>query len=146
MQALVQLRRVPTLFVDYEDRWKSLKSKASKLLDVVSKKCLKIQAAAVRRHLKNMHLAEQARGPIFYLANEPFYSESEYVSREAKVFKMLKQRMIKQQEESKAREDSLLQRQLALEEMVKQQSELLKKQSEDITRMMGLIQQQQPNP
>jgi len=55
-----------------------------------------------------------------YLANAPFYSESEYVSREAKVFKMLKQKVLIQQEESKAREDSLLQRQLALEETIKQ--------------------------
>jgi hypothetical protein len=105
-------------------------------------KCLRIQAAAVRRHLR-MHLAEQARGSMLYLANEPFYSESEYVSREAKVFKMLKQRLIKQQEESKARENSLLLRQLALEDFVKQQSELLKKQSEEISRMKALI--QQPN-
>jgi len=60
---------------------------------------------------------------------------------------MLKQKVLKQQEESKAREDSLIQRQLALEETVKQQAELLKKQSKDITRMMALIQQQQqPNP
>jgi len=60
---------------------------------------------------------------------------------------MLKQKVLKQQEESKAREDSLLQRQLALEEIVKQKFELLKKQSEDINRMMALIQQQQqPNP
>jgi len=60
---------------------------------------------------------------------------------------MLKQKVLKQQEECKAREDSLLQRQLALEETVKQQTELLKKQSEDINRMMALIQQQQqPNP
>jgi hypothetical protein len=141
MQALVQLRRVPTLSIDYEDRWTCLKSKASEMLDAVSQKCLRIQAATMRRHLKNMHLAKQARGPILCLANEPFYSESEYVSREAKVFKMLKQKMVKQQEESKAREDSLLQRQLALEETVKQQTELLKKQSEDITCMMALIQQ-----
>jgi len=64
------------------------------------------------------------------------------------VFKMLKQKVLKQEEESKAREDFLLQRQLALEESVKQQAELLKKQSEDINRMMALIQhqQQQPNP
>jgi len=47
MKALVQLRRVPTLFVDYEDHWSSLKSKASDLIDVVSKKCLRIQAAAI---------------------------------------------------------------------------------------------------
>jgi len=110
MQALVQLRRVPTLSIDYEDQWSSLKSKASELTDDVSKKCLRIQAAALRRHLRVLHLAEQAKGPLLYLANAPFYSESEYVSREVKVFKMLKQKVLKQQEESKAREDSLLQR------------------------------------
>jgi hypothetical protein len=136
MQSLVQLRRVPTLYVAYEE-----------LLDTVSKKCLRIQAAAVRRYLRNLHLVEQARGPLLYLANEPFYSESEYVSREAKVFKMLKQILVKQQEESKAREDSLLQRQLAFEDFVKQQFELLKKQSEEISRMKELIQHtQQTNP
>jgi hypothetical protein len=110
MQALVQLRRIPTLPIAYEDRWTSLKSRVSELLDAVSKKCFRIQAAAARRHLKNIHLAEQARGPLLYLENEPFYSESDYVTREEKVFKMLKQKL----KESKAKEDSLLQRQLAL--------------------------------
>jgi len=148
MQALAQLRRVPTLSVDYEDQWSTLKSKASELINVVRQKCLRIQAAALRRHFRILHLAEQAKGPLLYLVNAPFYSESDYVSREAKVFKMLKQKVLNQQEESKAREDSLLWRQLALEETVKQQAKLLKKQSEDITRMMALIQQQQqqPNP
>ena len=60
---------------------------------------------------------------------------------------MLKEKVLKQQEESKDRENYLIQRQIALEETVKQQSELLKKQSEDINRMMAFIQQQQqPNP
>jgi hypothetical protein len=49
---------------------------------------------------------------------------------------MLKQKLVKQQEESKAREDSLLQRQMMLEEIVKQQAE-------EISRMKALI--QQPN-
>jgi len=147
MKALVQLRRVPTLSVDYEDQWASLKSKASELIDDVSKKCLQIQAAALKRHLRILHSAEQSTRPLMYLANAPFYAESDYVSREAKVFKMLKEKVLKQQEESKAREDYLLQRKLVLEETVKQQSELLKKQSEDIIRMMAFIQQQQqPNP
>jgi len=148
MQDLVQLRRVLILSVDYEDQWSTLKSKASKLINVVSQKCFRIQVVALRRHLRILHLAEQAKGPPLYLANAPFYSESDYVSREAKVFKMLKQKVLKQQEESKAREDSLLQRHLALEETIKQQAERLKKQSEDIASMMELIQQQQhqPNP
>jgi len=97
MQALVQLRRVPTLSVDYEDQWTSLKSKASELIDVVSKKCLRIQAAALKRHLRILHQAEQANGPLLFLAKAPFYPESDYVSREAKVFKMLKQKVIQQQ-------------------------------------------------
>ena len=42
MQALVQLRRVPTPSVDYEDQWSSLKSKAFELINVVSQKCLRI--------------------------------------------------------------------------------------------------------
>jgi len=108
---------------------------------------LRIQAAALKRHLRILHSSEQSTRPLLYLANAPFYAESDYVSREAKVFKMLKEKVLKQQEESKARDNYLFQRQIALEETVKQQSELLKKQSEDITRMMTFIQQQQqPNP
>ena len=67
MQALVQLRRVPTLSVHYEDQWSSLKSKASELINVVSQKCLRIQAAALRRHLRILHSAEQATSPIMQL-------------------------------------------------------------------------------
>jgi len=55
MKALVQLRRVPTISVDYEDQWASLKSKDSELIDVVSKKCLRIQADALKRHLRSLH-------------------------------------------------------------------------------------------
>jgi len=139
----VHLRRVPTLSIDYEDQWTSLKSGASELLNVVSQKCIRIQAAAVKRHLRVLHLAEKAKGSILYLANAPFYSELEYVSREDKVFKMLKQKVLKQQEESKAREDSLLQRQIALEETVKQQAELIKKQFADFAKLMVLFNQQQ---
>jgi hypothetical protein len=139
MQDLVHLRRIPSLPIVYEEEWASLKRKASDLIEAVSKKCIKIKAATVRRFLKNLQSAEQARGPKLYLENAPFYSEADYISREARIFKMLKQKLAKQQEESKAREDSLLQRQLALEEIVK-------KQSEQINQMMTMIQhQQQPN-
>jgi len=120
MKALVQLRRVPTLYVDYEDHWASLKGKASELIEVVSKKCLRIQAAALRHHMRILHSSEQSTRPLIYLANAPFYAESDYVSREAKVFKMLKEKVLKQQEESKARENYLIQRQIDLEEIVKQ--------------------------
>ncbi len=139
MQTLVLLRRVPILSVAYEDQWASVKRKASDLIDVVAKKCCRIQAAALKHHLNNLHSSEQSKSKLLYLANAPFYAESEYVSRETKVFKILKQKVLKQQEESKAREEYLLQRQLALEETVK-------KQSEDINHLMALIQQQQPQP
>jgi len=90
------------------------------MLNAVSQKCIRIQAAAVKRYLKTLHSAEEAQAPLLFLANAPFYPESDYVSREAKMFKLLKQ-----QEDSKAREDFLLQRQLALEEALKQQAALI---------------------
>jgi len=86
MQDLVHLRRVPTLSIDYEDQWASLKTRASDLLDVVGQKCIRIQAAAVKHHLKDLHSAEKAQAPLLFLANAPFYPESDYVSREAKMF------------------------------------------------------------
>jgi len=135
MQDLVHLRRVPTLSIDYEDQWASLKNRASELLDVVSQKCIRIQAAEVKRHLRALHLAAKAKAP--------FFPELDYMSREARVFKMLKQKVLQQQAESKAKEDSLLQRQIALEETVKQQAEVIKKQAEDFAKLMALLQQQQ---
>jgi len=142
MQDLVHLRRVPTLSIDYEDQWSSLKNRASELLDAVSQKCIKIQAAEVKHHLRALHLAVQAKAPLLFLANAPFYPESDYLSREAKVLKMLKQKVMEQQEDSKAREDFLLQRQLALEETVKQQAALIEKQSAEFAKLIALVHQQ----
>jgi len=127
MQDLVHLRKVPTLSVDYEDQWASLKTRASDLLDAVSQKCIRIQAAAVKRHLKVLHSVEKAQAPLLFLVNAPFYPESNYVSREANMFKLLKQKVLKQQEDSKARDYFLLQRQLALKETLKQQAGLIEK-------------------
>ena len=127
MQDLVHLRKVPTLSIDYEDQWATLKTRASDLLNAVSQKCIRIQADAVKHHLKDLHSTEKAQAPLLFLANAPFYRESDYVSREAKVFKLLKQKVLKQQEDSKAREHFLLQRQLALEETLKQQAALIEK-------------------
>ena len=143
MQDLVHLRRVPTLSVDYEDQWASLKNRAFELLDAVSQKCIRIQAAEVKRHLRALHLAAKAKAPLLFLENAPFHPESDYLSTEAKVLKMLKQKVIKQEEESKAREDFLLQRHLALEETVKQQAEVIKKQAEDFEKLETLFKQQQ---
>jgi len=116
-----------------------VKNRAFDLINEVAKKCCHIQAHAMRRHLYNLHSSQQLPGKLLYLTNAPFYANSEYVTRESKVFKMLKHKMLRQQEESKAREEYLLQRQLALEETVE-------KKSEDIQRLMALIQQQQPQP
>ena len=69
----MHLRRVPTLSIDYEDQWASPKNRASELLDDVSQKCIRIQAAVVKRHLRALHLAENAKAPLLYLANAPFY-------------------------------------------------------------------------
>jgi len=95
MQDLMHIRKVPTLSIDYEDQWASLKTRASDLLNVVSQKCIRIQAAAVKRYLKTLNSAEKAQAPLLFLANAPFYPELDYVSREANMFKLLKQKVVK---------------------------------------------------
>ena len=143
MQSLVLLRNTPFLPFVYQDSWCNLTNRALNFIDGVAQKCCNIQARAMRRRLQESHSSPQLQSKPLYLANAPFYAWSEYVTRDSKVFKMLKQKVLKQQEEAKAREDHLLQRQLALEETVR-------KQSEDIKRLMALVQQQQqqtqPNP
>jgi len=135
MQRLVQLRRAPTLSVAYEDQCATLKTRASELLNTVSQKCIKIQAAAVKHHFSTVHFAEEDQAPLLYLANAPYFPESDYMSREAKLFKLLKQKVLKQQEDAKAREDLLLQRQSALEAALKEQAALIEK-----------LMNKQPNP
>jgi len=127
MQKLVQLRRAPTLSVAYEDQWATLKTRASDLLNSVSQKCIKIQVAAVKHYFSAVHSAEEDQAPLLFLANAPFFPESDYLSREAKMFRLLKQKVLKQQEEAKAREDLLLQRQLALEATLKERAALIEK-------------------
>jgi len=48
------------------------------------------------------------------IANTPYFPESEYLTREARIFKLLRQTILKQQEDAKAREDHLLQSHLCL--------------------------------
>jgi len=109
LQRLVQLRRSPTLKVAYQDQWATLKNRASELLNSVSQKCIKIQVAAYMHHFSTMHTVED-QAPLLYLANTPYFLESDYMTREAKMFKLLKQKVVKQQEDAKAREDLLLQK------------------------------------
>jgi len=59
------------------------------------------------------------------IANTPFFPASEYFTKEGRLFKQFKQSVLKQQEEAKAREDELLQKQLALEAALKQKDDLI---------------------
>jgi len=124
LQRLVQLRRSPTLKIAYQEQWATLKNRASELLNVVSQKCIKIQTAAYMHYVSNVHIVEdQAR--LLYLANTPYFPESDYLTREARIFKLLKQKIVKQQEEAKVREDLLLQKQLELEAALKSKEDLI---------------------
>ena len=130
----MQLRRSPTLKVAYQDQWATLKNRASELLNAVSQKCIKIQTAAYMHHFSNVHTVED-QAPLLYLANTPYFPESDYMTRETKMFKLLKQKIVKQQEDAKAREDLLLQKQLELEAALKSKEAL-------IAQLMN----KQPNP
>ena len=89
LQRLVQLRRSPTLKIAYQERWASLKNRASELLNVVSQKCIKIQTDAYMHHVSNVHIVEE-QAPLLYLDNTPYFLESDYLTREARIFKLLK--------------------------------------------------------
>ena len=56
------------------------------------------------------------------IANTPYFPESEYLTREARIFKLLRQTILKQQEDAKARED---QKQLELEATLKMKEDLI---------------------
>jgi hypothetical protein len=134
MQDLVQNKRVIDLSSAYEEQWESLQKRATDLIASVRRKCIRIKTFAVRKFLKDMELAKKS--PRLLLTNEPFYSEADYMTREARMFKLLRQKMAQQQQEAKTRELELLQRQQALEELVKKQAEQLEK----------MMKQQQTNP
>jgi len=59
-------------------------------MNSVSQRCINIQAAAYKHRFSTVHLIEEDQAPLLYLANTPFFPESEYVTREAKMFKLLK--------------------------------------------------------
>jgi len=134
LQRLVQLRRSSALTDDYQGRWASLKARASELLDIVSLKCIKIQEAANIHRIKSVHLIEEDPAPLL-LAYTPFYHKSEYMTREGRIVKLVKEKAQKDQEAAKAREDLLLQKQLELEATLKRQEAL-------IAQLMN----KQPNP
>jgi len=135
LQRLVKIRRSPTLKIAYEDQWETLLTRASEPLHSVSQRCLHIQAAAYMHRFSSVLSVEEDQAPLLFLANTPYFPESNYMTREAKMFKLLKQKVVKQQEEAKAREDLLRQKQAELEEALKKQAALIKQ-----------LMSRQPNP
>jgi len=123
LQRLVQLRRSPTLKIAYQEQWETLKTRDSDLLSVVGQKCIKVHNVASLHFVSNVHLVED-QAPL-YLANTPYFPKSEYLTKEARIFKLLRQKIVKQQEEAKAKEDLFLQKQLELEATVKMQQDLM---------------------
>jgi len=84
LQKLVQLRRSPTLKIASQERWATLKTRASDLLNVhlscfyapiySEDKCIKVHNAASMHFVSNVHLIED-QAPL-YLANTPYLSKS----------------------------------------------------------------------
>jgi hypothetical protein len=133
---LVDQRRTIDLTNAYEEEWASVQKRATEMIEDVRNICIRIKEATVRRFMKDLKQSLRARGPRLLLANKPFFSEADYLTREARMFKLLRQKMAQQQQEAKARELELLQRQQSLEALVKKQAEQLEK----------MMKQQQTNP
>jgi len=108
VQRLVQLRRSPTLKLTYQEQWETLQTRASELLSTLRQKCIKVHNAASMHYVSLVHHVED-QDPL-QIANTPYFPESEYMTREARIFKLLRQTILKQQEDAKAREDHLLQK------------------------------------
>jgi len=122
LQSLVQLRRSSALADDYQGRWASLKDRTSELLDTVSQQCIKIQQAAIVHRTKPVQLIKE--DPLL-LAYTPFYCKSDYLTREGRILKQVKEEAMKEKAAAKAREDLLIQKQLEMEAAFKQQADLL---------------------
>jgi len=123
VQRLVEHRRSPTLHLTYQEQWDTLQTKASELLSFLSQKCNKIHKVASMHYATLVHFVE-GQDPL-PIANTPFFPASEYFTREARLFKQFRQTILKQQEEVKAREDQLLQKQLELEAALKLKEDLI---------------------
>jgi len=123
VQRLVELRRSPTLQLTYQEQWEILQIRASKLLSTLSQKCIKIHNAASMHYASLVHFVE-GQDPL-PIANTPYFRKSEYLTMEARIFKLLRQMILKQQEDAKAREDHLLQKQLELQAALKMKEDLI---------------------
>jgi len=134
LQRLVQLRRSSSLTDDYQERWATLKDRTSELVNILSLKCIKIHEDANLHRISSVHLIEEDPAPLF-LAYTPFYHKSEYMTREGREVKLLREKAQKEQEAAKAREDLLLQKQLELEAELKRKEALIQQ-----------LMNKQPNP
>jgi len=123
VQRLVQLRRSPTLKLTYQEQWETLQTRAFERLSTLSQKCIKVHNVAAMHYASLVHLVED-QDPL-QIVNTPYFPESEYLTREARIFKLLRQTILKQQEDAKAREDHLLQKQLELEAALKIKEDLI---------------------
>jgi hypothetical protein len=123
MHDLVDQRRTIDLTNAYEEAWASLQNRATKLIEAIKDKCIRIKGASIRRLMENLKQRLRVRSPRLLLANKPFFSEMDYLTRDARMFKLLRQKMAQQQQEAKARELELLQKQQLLEDQLKKQAE-----------------------
>jgi hypothetical protein len=133
MHGLVDQRRTIDLTNAYEEAWTSLQNRAAELIEAVKAKCIRIKEASVRRLMENLRQRFRVENPRLLLTNKSFFSEVDYMTREARMFKLLRQQMAKQQQEAKERELELLQKQQLLEDQLKQQAE-------EMERMRKLLQ------
>jgi len=123
VQSLVEQRRSPTLHLTYQEQWDTLQTRAFELLSFLNQKCNKIHKVASMHYATLVHFVE-GQDPLL-IANTPFFPASEYFTREGRLFKQFRQTVLKQQEEAKAREDQLLQKQLELEAALKLKEDLI---------------------
>lgn len=92
----------------------------------------------LKRHLAAIHSVEKTKGPLLCLANAPFFSESEYVTRDAKIFQQMKKKLEAKDEEI----HKMKQKTEVLEDVVSKQAEELKKLSEQMKYLMEAVSKQ----
>jgi len=90
MHTLLNLRKTPFLPLAYQDKWPSVKDRMFSLVNNVSTKWCRIQAHAMKCRMKEHLSTKHLQSKTLYLTNSPFYAESDYITRESKVFQMLK--------------------------------------------------------
>lgn len=141
---LIHLRNVPILSILYDEKWMELKKHTAGVLDIIRWKCLQVQEEVMKKYVDSINRPEESdnenSGPILLLANVPFFSESEYVTREVRIVRKLKKKFMATQEIADAKESvyqELKKKNETLEEVVAKQAEELKEQSKKIDFLMA---------